>query len=161
LLSVSRLCVFADGGIGNQGLPVVNPTFVPLIHCIGVRSPSRSLSSGQPSAPMGSFTSSLQFSVLRLRVSVALFASKMYRQCGARGGRGVTRQRHGQHSPAVAGLRKFTALHAGNLCAVKHRQFVAPSTRSLDFHCKHVVATRPRLRENSQSFAAARQRRQM
>ncbi len=38
----------------------LNPAFLESSHCMGVRSPSRPFSLGQPVTPMGSFTSSLR-----------------------------------------------------------------------------------------------------
>ena len=52
--------VFALGGTGSHGIPVVKPACVFPSHCMGVRSPSRPFSFGQPVIPMGSFTSSLR-----------------------------------------------------------------------------------------------------
>src|SRR5215469_12807271 len=59
----SPFCAFTftvvyAGGIGSQGVPVVNPALGESSHCIGVRSPSRPFSFGQPVRPTGSFTSS-------------------------------------------------------------------------------------------------------
>ena len=57
----ATLIVFALGGTGSHGSPVVNPALSLASHCIGVRSPSRPFSFGHPVTPMGSFTSCLRF----------------------------------------------------------------------------------------------------
>src|SRR5579859_3717491 len=69
--SVSTLYFTALGGIGSHGfVPVVKPACFPAFHCIGVRSPSRPFSFGQPSFPIGSCTSSLRAgSVVRIPIS--------------------------------------------------------------------------------------------
>src|SRR2546429_2172942 len=55
--------------MGNQvSSAVLKPAFFVVSHCIGVRSPSRPFSSGQPIFPMGSWTSSLRAGgVVRIR----------------------------------------------------------------------------------------------
>src|ERR1700739_1159619 len=60
--SICTLTVEAFGGTGSQGFAVgaSNPAFGADVHCMGVRSPSRPLSFGQPVRPTGSFTSSFR-----------------------------------------------------------------------------------------------------
>src|SRR5712692_4663154 len=62
--SVAALWDLELGGTGSHGSFWLNPAFVSVFHCIGVRSPSRPISCGHPVRPIGSFTSSLRLGSL-------------------------------------------------------------------------------------------------